>query len=253
MNKGEKIYSEIQKKGIMNIEEVASRILRNLEPVIGYIKFPVGYSSINKIYVLLENGYYPWMEKELKKYGYDAAVELQYVMMNIAYGEKIVGFDSLNRTISRFPSVSKIYRGVLEYQLETSVGTIFLASLTRYSKDSKINSFALQYDTRGVCHTAALEFIKKNPECVAVTSLVKNQFGERQYHSYVQTPDGYADFANNIHLSRRDFNKVMEPQVLNEVAGYELAAREKELTSDDLSTDKTLLLRLAVHNQIKNG
>ena len=45
----------------------------------------------------------------------------------------------------------------------------------------------------------------------------------------------------------------MEPQVLNEVAGYELAAREKELTSDDLSTDKTLLLRLAVHNQIKNG
>ena len=50
-----------------------------------------------------------------------------------------------------------------------------------------------------------------------------------------------------------DFKRVMRPQVLNKVTGYELEEQSRLLTEDDLPQDKALLLRLAVHNQIKKA
>ena len=95
-------------------------------------------------------------------------------------------------------------------------------------------NFALSKDTHGFCHMASEEFIRMYPKYTAITSLVNNQFGEKQYHTYIETPDGYADFANNAHLSKKDFEKIMQPQELNR----------------DLDSSKALLLRLGVHRQI---
>lgn len=251
MSKGERIYYNIQEQGRKNIQAKAERILNDLVPIFGYPNFPLGMDSINKIYVLLENGYYPWMEQVLKKYDYDLSVELQHVIANIAYGEKIMGYDSLRNFILHFPSLNGIHRGSYEYQLDTNIGEIFIAPLNRYAKDSKIKSFALQKETHHYCHMAAQEFITLNPEYAAITSLVANQFGEQHYHTYIETPDGYADFANNVHLSKEDFEKIMRPQILNKVNGYELKEQEQTLNGDDLGPDKALLLRLAVHNQVK--
>lgn len=250
MSKGERIYYDIQERGRKNIEYKAERVLRDLVPVMGYINFPQQIDSINKIYALLENGYYPWMQQLLTKYGYDYGVELQHLLSNIAHCERTMGYDSIRAFITRFPSIDRIHRGVFEYQVDTKVGTIMFTPLTRYSKDSKIKSFALQKDTHHFCHMSAQEFIMENPEYRAITSLVANQFGEQHYHSYIETPEGYADFANNIHLSKEDFERVMRPHVLNSVTGYELASQEKELGEEDLSPEKSLLLRLAVHKQL---
>ena len=253
MTKGEKTYYDIQEVGKRNIEEIAATIIRNLNPILGRVYFPKDLSSINKLYFLLESGCYPWIKKELQKYGYSSEVEIQHLIRNVTYLESQYGYDSIKCAISKFPAFKCLYRGVYEYQMDTSIGLITFTPLTRYIKDNRIRRFALTKDTNHYCHAASLEFIQANPEYVAITSLVNNQFGERQYHSYVETPDGYADFSNNAYLSKQDFEKVMEPQILNKVAGYELAQKEAELTSEDLPADKTLLLRLAVHNQIKNG
>lgn len=250
MNKGEQIYYNIQEKGIRKIEVVAEKVLRDLTPILGELSFPRTISSINKIYILLERGYYSWMKKTLEKYGYDYGVELQYLMMNLAYGEITGQCDQIRKSIVRFPSIDRVYSEGL-YQLETKLGTIMLEPLTRYSKDSEIKRFALQHRAHGMCHVASLQFIQRHPSYRAVTSLVANQFGEQQYHSYIETSDGYADLSNNIHLSKGDFDKVMRPQVLNTVTGYELSQQEKQLNAEDLPDSKTLLLRLAVHEQIK--
>ena len=253
MSKGERVYYDIQEVGRKKISDKAERVLRDLVPTLGYINFPQNIDSINKIYALLENGYYPWMQRSLDRYGYDFGAELQHVIANIAHLEKSMGYDSIRNLVLKFPSIERLHRGTYEYQLDTKIGTIFIAPLTRYSKDSKIKSFALQKDTHHYCHMSAQEFIMLNPSYTAITSLVANQFGEQQYHSYIETPEGYADFANNVHMSKEDFERLMRPQVLNSVTGYELATQISELTSDDLSDDKSLLLRLAVHNQMKKG
>ena len=253
MNLGEALYYNIQNIGRAQIDAIAERILRDLYPVLGRVKFPVGTSSVNKIYILLENGYYPWMEKTLQKYGYDYGVELQFLMMNIAYGELTGGYDHIRSFATRFPSIDKIHRGVYEYQLDTKLGSIMVAPLTRYSKDSKIKNFAIQKYSHGYCHMAAQEFIEVNPDYTAVTSLIADQFGHQQYHSYIETPEGYADLANNIHLSKDDFDKVMRPQILNMVNGHELESQRELLTVEDLPDNKALLLRLAVHQQVKKA
>lgn len=253
MVKGERIYYEIQEAGRKRVEEISERILRDLYPTFGKINFPSNMSSINKIYALLENGYYPWMESVLNKYGYDYSAELQFLMMNISYGEMSGGYDRIRSFATKFPSVDGIHRGIFEYQLDTKLGTIMLAPLTRFSKDSKIKSFALSKQSYYACHIAAQEFIQANPNYTAVTSLIVNQFGEQHYHSYIETPEGYADFANNIHLSKSDFERVMRPQVLNIVTGNELEEQSRSLTTEDLPQTKALLLRLAVHNQIKKS
>ena len=193
------------------------------------------------------------MECVLNKYGYDYGAELQFLMMNIAYGEMSGGYDRIRSFVTKFPSVDGIHRGVFGYQLGTKLGTIMLAPLTSFSKDSKIKSFALQKQSYSLCHMASQEFIQQNPGYTAVTSLIANQFGKQHYHSYIETPEGYADFANNIHLSKEDFERVMRPKVLNKVTGYELEEQSRLLTKDDLPQDKALLLRLAVHNQIKKA
>lgn len=251
MRKSELIYRLIQEHGKQNIELTAASILRYLEQRLGNIGFPSNLSNINKLYILLENGYYPLMQKVLDSYDYDYGVELQHLLMNIAYGEANSDFESLRTFMHRFPSIHDIYRDDQKYYLDTRIGAISFEPLRRYSKDKKIRRFALQYETYGYCHVAALEFIKLNPDYRAVTSLIANQFGERHYHSYVETEDGYADFSNNIYMTNEDFNKVMRPKVLNSVTGNQLAEQEQELTSEDLPETKTLLLRLAVHNQIK--
>ena len=107
-----------------------------------------------------------------------------------------------------------------EYELETSLGVIKVTPLTRYNKDGKIMHFALTKETHGYCHMAAEEFIRENPKYTAITSLVNNQFGERQYHSYIETPDGYVDFANNAHFSKADFARLFSFSSLYTPAKY---------------------------------
>ena len=250
MNKAERIYCDIELEGRKKIADKTQAILRDAVPVIGTMRFPYNLQSINKIYFLLENGYYPWLEKYLQKHGYSFKPELQHLISVITYGERSMGYDYIRMALSRFPSLKGIHRGMCEYELETAIGTIRLTPLTRYLKDGKIMNFALDKDTHGFCHIAAEEFIRMNPKYTAITSLVNNQFGEKQYHSYIETPDGYADFANNVHLSKKDFEKIMNPEELNRVTGEELASQTLELSHEDLDESKALLLRLGVHRQI---
>lgn len=250
MNKGENIYYEIQKNGEKRVNETADKILRNLSPVLGYIQFPCDMSPINKIYALIENGFYPWMQKALAQYGYDYGAELQFLMLNMAYRENIVGVEPVKSFLSNFPSVNSAYYGNPTYQLETKLGRVMITPLTKFTQDSNIRTFAIQKNAYGVCHMAAQEFIMTNPSYMAITSLVSNQFGEYHYHSYVETEEGYADFANGVYLSQDDFKKIMRPKVLNTVCGHELEQQAAQLEQDDLPPDKALLLRLAVHNQI---
>lgn len=250
MNKAEKVYHQIELQGRQRIAEKTQAVLREAAPMIGMIQFPYNLQSINKIYCLLENGYYPYLEKYLKKYGYDFGPELQHLISVVTYGERSMGYDYIRRALTRFPSFKGIHRGMYEYELETSLGVIRVTPLTRYNKDDRIMRFALTKETHGYCHMAAEEFIRENPKYTAITSLVNNQFGERQYHSYIETPDGYADFANNAHFSKDDFEKIMNPEELNRVTGENLLKQAQELTSDDLDESKALLLRLGVHRQI---
>lgn len=250
MNKAERVYYDIEMEGRKRIAAKTSAILKDASPIIGTLRFPVNLQSINQLYFLLENGYYPWLEKWMQKYGYDFRPELQHLISVITYGERSMGYDYIRMALSRFPSIQGIHRGMYEYELETRLGTINITPLTRYLKDGRIKNFALEKDTHGFCHMAAEEFIRMNPKYTAITSLVNNQFGEKQYHSYIETPDGYADFANNVHLSKKDFEKIMSPEELNQVTGEELASQALELSSEDLDDSKALLLRLGVHRQI---
>lgn len=250
MNKAERVYYNTAVEGRKKIAETTDLVLREAAPLIGVIRFPYNIQSINKLYFLLENGYYPWLEKPLSKHGYSFSPELQHLTSVITYGEQSMGYDYIHMAVSRFPSLKGIYRGTYEYELETVLGTIHLTPLTRFIKDGKIMKFALEKNTHGFCHIAAEEFIRLNPKYTAVTSLIDNQFGEKQYHSYIETPSGYADFANNAYFSKKDFEKIMTPIELNRVTGEELEYQTRELTDDDLDENKALLLRLGVHRQI---
>jgi hypothetical protein len=250
MNKAERVYYNTEMLGRAKIAEKTTMVLRDSAPMIGQIRFPYNLQSINQLYFLLENGYYPWLEKSLKHYGYDFGPELQHLISVVTYGERSMGFDYIKMALSKFPSFKGIHRGMYEYELETALGTIKVTPLTRYMKDGKIMKFALTKETHGFCHMAAEEFIRENPQYTAITSLVDNQFGEKQYHSYIETPDGYADFANNAHFSKSDFEKIMHPQELNRVTGEDLLNQASELSFNDLGENKALLLRLGVHRQI---
>ena len=72
MSKAETLYNYIQYGGKKRIEEIVDQIMWELLPIIGPIQFPESISTnntINKIYALLENGYYPYLAQALEKYG----------------------------------------------------------------------------------------------------------------------------------------------------------------------------------------
>ena len=69
MNKAEKVYHQIELQGRQRIAEKTQAVLRDSAPMIGMIQFPYNLQSINKIYCLLENGYYPYFFRAFSKYG----------------------------------------------------------------------------------------------------------------------------------------------------------------------------------------
>ena len=71
MNKAERVYYNTEMLGRAKIAEKTTMVLRDSAPMIGQIRFPYNLQSINQLYFLLENGYYPWLEKSLKHYGYE--------------------------------------------------------------------------------------------------------------------------------------------------------------------------------------
>jgi hypothetical protein len=246
INNGEILYEGIQNTGKIRINRIVDIIIRELEPRVGKLNFPSNIKSINKIYVLIENGYYPYMEEILKKHGYDLKVELQFLLVNLTNGT----INSVDK-LMKFPSSLSINLVDNQYIFNTTVGLINITPLHIYMGDKKVQSFALHNDCRGGCHLATLEFIKRYRSYKGITSLVPNQFGERQYHSYVEIGDGYADFANNAYLQREDFEKIMIPETLSEVYGYELEDKINLLDEHDLPKSKTGLVRIAVHEQLK--
>ncbi len=252
MSKAETLYNYIQYGGKKRIEEIVDQIMWELLPIIGPIQFPESISTnntINKIYALLENGYYPYLAQALEKYGYDYNAELQFILMNIAYRESQLSFNQL-LTFTKFPSLHGLETNGNRYCAKTKIGTITFYPITK-CPNPRLKAFALQYHFHGYCHEAALNFIKRYPEYQAVTSLVPNQFGEQQYHSYIDDSGKIADLANNLYMDKEDFTLLMKPTVLNEVRGSELSYQEKTLTYEDLPETKETLLRLALHQQIK--
>lgn len=246
ISNGEILYDSIQRNGICRINNIANIILKDLETRIGRVYFKQEMSSINKIYALIEQGCYPYMEDLLKKHGYDLSVELQYLLVNIGMG----AIKDL-RIIDKFPSYEMGRIVDNHYLLLTVVGEIDITPLSRYLKDKKVNNFALKYNSHGFCHEATLKFIQENNFYKGITSLIPNQFGERQYHSYVEVEDGYVDFANSIHLSKENFEKIMKPEILSEIHGFDLDRITNSLDEQDLQEEKSQLVRIAVHEQLR--
>lgn len=245
------IYQSIQLDGKQRIEKKAQNLLAVIEQFYGPISFPSNMDSINKIYALLSSGVGCEIIDFLLENGYSLEVELQYLIANIGYFARNNCEQNQFSTFLKFPVLNRIEELEEGYLLDSKVGRIQVFPLTRFSKNRAIIQFALQYNCYGFCHDATHIFLKQNPDYVGVTSLITNQFQEKQYHSYIRGEGGIIDFAHNMYFKEEDFEKVFHPQELNQVAGYALEEAESQLGNDDLGKDKCLLLRLALKEQVR--
>lgn len=251
MTKSENLYYSIQKGGIIKIESIAREILSKINANLGLPQFPNGMSSIGKIYFLIENGWYPYISRFLIEKNYNLEVELQYAISLIMNIDKYAGMNINFNPIKNFSSVESINYANGTYSFNTISGRVNVKALNKFSEDSNIKRFSLSDDFRGYCHEGARSFITYFPTYKAITSLIPNQFDEKQYHSYIELDNGYVDFANNAYFSKEDFDKIMKPNILSEVYGYELQEKISQLDEQDLPDSKSPLVRIAVHEQLQ--
>jgi len=207
-------------------------------------------SNINKMYALIEKGFFAEIVTLLGSARYSLQAELQYVIMNLGFSHRSASPKRIYDIVANFPSVDAVEFGEKVFVLHTQFGTIKVVPL-HLTKEKRIATFVKKYDCYSLCHEATNKFLRENPEFCGETSLVANQFGERHYHSCVSTDDGYVDFSNNVLWSVRGFETVMFPERLNRTTGTELDSELSELTTDDLPDTYTPLLRLAVSKQLK--
>lgn len=250
MTKGEKLYYSIQEEGIYRVEKIAAAILKEIDMHFGLPKLDNNINSIDKLYILIQNGYYPFIEELLERNGYNFRVELQLLIKNFMFNDKTQG-DPHNNPFNQFQSIRGVGFENGIYTLNTRVGLVRAQPLNRVSFDKKIHKYSLIQNYEKYCHEAVLNFIRTNQEYKAVTSIVPSQFGEEQYHSYIELENGFVDFARNAYLLKDDFFKIFIPRVISQVYGYELEEKESLLDETDLPKDKHLLARIAVHEQIK--
>lgn len=250
MNEKELYYS-IQDEGIVRVEQIASHILKILQAQIGIVSFPPKLNSIQKIYILLENGYYSYLEKILIENNYSFEAEIQYLIKVLSYFDRKATPTEAANLIKSFPTIKSIDFSNNQYIINSMFGTINITPLHRFMKDSRIRHFSLSDDFSKFCHEGVRSFLVYYPEYKGVTSLIPSQFGEKQYHSYVELETGYADFSNNVYLSKKDFEGIMNPEVLSKVYGYEVDEKMKNLKSWGIKEEKSNLVRIAVDEQIK--
>ena len=249
MTKGEQLYKRIQYDGKIVIEEASANVIQLFEADFFRvnIKSP---NSINKIYELIGQGHYKKLKAWLDVLEYSNSAELQYLIRNFGFSYMLPNAEEMYARALKFPSLNGFNIKPNNYILDTSAGRITVMPL-QFAKDSIISEFASKYQCMALCHEATYEFIKQNPSYQGITSLIENQFGERQYHSYVLGNEGYIDFANNVLWNPAEFDVLMQPEELNTVTGNEIEVRLCELGNDDLPDNYSKILRLAVSEQLK--
>lgn len=245
----EQIYHSIQIDGKERIEMQAQQLIAIIEKHYGGLSFPDYMDSINRIYSLLSIGLGESLIDFLLENGYSYLVETQYLIANIGYFARQNKENNILPTLLQFPSLKGIKEIMGGYVFDSKIGKIQLFPLSRNLPDTPISRFALQQNYYGACHEAIHMYLKENPQGLGITSLIENQFGEKQYHSYLQEEDSIIDFAHNVSMNQADFNRVFRPQELNRIHGWELEQAEKCLTKEDLDPEKCLLLRLALQKQ----
>jgi len=252
MTMGERLYQSIQYKGKERIEEQADWIIDRFQARYFPISFPQNISNMNKVYMLMENGYLDKLLPILAAiHFYSFEAELQYIVMNLGYSHRVTNPDCIYAGIEQFPSIHSLDVGRNWFELNTKLGIVRVATLQAL-RDQPVAEFARKYDCYALCHEATYEFLSQNPEYYGETSLIANQFGEKHYHSYIKTNEGCVDFANNVLWSRESFQIVMSPEKLNRVQGLTLDKALRGLNGDDLPDTYSPVLRLAVSKQLKN-
>ena len=81
--------------------------------------------------------------------------------------------------------------------------------------------------------------------------MIPTQFGRQQYHSYVRHDGKIIDIAHGACIEENNYNEMMKPVPLNTVYGYELEEEAQKLDGDEIGSEKSLLIRLAVAKQRK--
>ena len=251
MTRGELLYRDIHLAGKEKIEEIASGIIEKFEEEYYPVDIGGKINAINKVYALIAHGYYDKVKTWLGEVGYKAEAEIQHIITNFGYSYVLQG-NNVYTKMSRFSSLETFTKYPECYVLNTCLGEVTVWPL-HLIKNRNISQFAWENNWVDQSHQATCHFLRANPMYSAVTSLIVEQFGMEQYHSYIPTKAGYIDFANNVLWKAKEFDRIMNPCILDAVSGHELEKRANKLTEEDLSSEYNLLLRLAVNKQLKKS
>lgn len=134
-----------------------------------------------------------------------------------------------------------------EYMVLSSFGSFSFQSFDeRYPEELKVilestskedtnSTQALDYQ----CHASSLTFLNIHPECSIITAECPHFFRDCSWlHSYILTPDGETviDPANGFIMRKEMFDLLLEPDVICEVKGTELATELGKLNQDPPAT-----------------
>lgn len=245
-----KTYNSIKKQH-QEAVIIAQSVIDDFQRTFGYIAFPDNYDPFLKLFSLIENGFGEILWPVLQELNYCYEPEIQYMLANmdmrIRYGKSIYAYPGW-RMFYSFEAIFKAKRG---YILETKAGVLLTTPLLEYSEDKKIQQYASYRTYYGFCHDAVERFARSNPEYQIVTGLIPDQFGRKQYHSYLKQDGKVLDIAHGACIDEDNYNKIMKPETLNTLYGYELDEAEQKLDGNEIGPEKCLLVRLAVAKQRK--
>lgn len=112
-----------------------------------------------------------------------------------------------------------------------------------------------------LCHLTAKTFIKMHPDCYFVTCKCPNIFEDTWWlHSYILTEDESTviDFANDMIISKDDFEMLIEPTVLLKLKGtsmdnLEEIVQELDIPRDLAISDALTLLVMEGEARLREG
>lgn len=254
MNKYEETYKRIQKDSSDENELIAKEIVINLEKdyrnVLYFTELWKDKKYMEKLFLLLRSPLKLLVIGELnkkdskgnKRYHYNLNAELQLIIANICYSNEY-------RTVKEFVDLQSLISAQVfmdYFILNTHVGKI------KVFKTSHMFPNLKDYARYGECHYQCHRLILNESGVSASTALIDRPLGGKHYHSFINYGDYVIDLSHNAFMTKEDYSKVFQPEILNTVCGEELNFEEERINNkENLGEAKELLLRLALDKQVK--
>lgn len=123
-------------------------------------------------------------------------------------------------------------------------------------KFTSINDDPEQIDeANGQCHGITYFILKENKckKMYAVTILMDNLFGDKQYHTFIVYNNIVNDFAHNIVMNFDNYKKLYKPEIISYTSAKKVYRDIEKLNGKDdtFTNGRCELLNYAIHKQLR--